>query len=468
MRRARSRRLRVAPLLGALAFVAALGAAGAAGGDAPPDAATAVDGAFARLGSRLLSERRQGVETLIRSLPGVRDRVVAALAESPWNVQVHLIEVLAQDGSPAAEAALLRHLDRTDETQAVLIRLGLVRDAAASERLLGAYRRDPRAFLKGTGAGARAARRRLELVRLLERAEIEQLFLSRKSKTGSTGYYEGQYEILADEKRDPGYRDLAVQVVAGIALDEAVPTPGVYSTGVYEFLRPHHVDEWELRGMATNAVSELCTSEDKEILARLAARLGELQERRDQLQERLYRLSRRVLINSKPFQDLLFEWDDAIGEYADLLTCIYGITPDTVHTDLVEELLQELEHYEYARIAPIRPTAMRAAVLIRVGWYKRAIEAYDESMRWGGSYALGYYNQACAYASWSLQEGLSARRRIEYRLFALHKLGRAVDSGWSDVGWMTEDRDLDPIRDDETYAKLVEKIRKRILPPEED
>lgn len=467
MFRSTTGRARLAPWMGALALGLACGSGLPARADAPPAERTAADDAFEQLRSRLQSERHRGVEALVALLPGVRERVVDALPRAPWVVQVELLEVLARDGSAQAQSALLGHLDRTDETQAVRIRVGLVRDPAAAQRLLATYRRDPRKFLRGTKPTAQVARRRLDLVRLLERAEVERLFLSRKSKSGSTGYYKGQYDVLADAKRGPAYRDLALRVVTGIALDQAVPTPGVYTSGVYRFLRPHAVDEWELRGMATNAVAELCTREDQEILQRLAEQLGVLQEKRDRLFSRLYLLGRRYGDASKPFQDALFDWDDALGEYADMLTCIYNITPDRYYDDLVEGFLQELEDYRYPYV-PIRRSSYVAAVLIRVGWYERAIYAYDRSMEWGGSRALGYYNQACAFANWSLQEGLSPGRRRSYRLLALRKLADSVKEGWSDIGWMDQDRDLDPIRDTEAYRGLLEHIRRTYRPPEDE
>ncbi len=439
-----------------------------AAADAPPGRATTADDAFAQLHSPLLVIRQEGVQALIDLLPGVRKRVIAGLTGSDWRTQVHLIEVLARDESDEALSALLKHFEHTDETQALLIRRTLLEDASITDRLLKAYRKDPKLLLRGAPGSKRAGRRRADLVVLLQRAEIEQKFLSRKSKTGSTGYYKGQYDLLKDPKLGKAYRDQALQVVAGIALDEAVPVPGVYRTGVYRFVRPHFVDEWELRGMAINAVAELSTAADTTVIERLKVKLAELEERRDKQYFELQRVGRRWNTDTKPFQDALMAWDDTLGLYGDFLACIYTVDPSSEIHELVEDYLFELERYRWPYV-PIRRQGYIAGTLIRVGWYERAIIAYDEMMRiYNGSRALGFYNQACAYGNWSLEENLSKSKAAEYRRRALWCLDRAVQYGWSDIGWMSQDRDLDPIRNTAKYAMLVETIKRKLLPPPDD
>ena len=441
-----------------------------AGADAPPGRRTQADVALGRLASPVKQERDEGTAVLVGLLPGVRGQVIAALPDSPWRVQLHLIDVLAQDGSEEAVQALLDHLVRTEATQALLIQNKLAQLDGVSEHLLSAWRAEPDAFLERAGKTAPGPQRLRALVRLLRRGEIELLFLGRKSKTGSTGYYQGQYEVLRGKGREPGYREHALEVVAGIALDEAIPTPGVYRSGVYHFMRPHQIDEWELKSMALNAVGELCTREDKGTIARLERRLVELMGERAELNARM-RMSYRMAdgdTDSKTFQDALLEWDDALGEYLDHLSCLHQIEPDR-YSSFVRRFVSELKGFNWPYM-PIRRWSYIAALLIRAGWYDEAIDAYRTVIRMRGSKALGYYNMACASASASRKVGLTKGRRTGYIEDALMYLSLSVDHGWSDVAWMNEDRDLEPLREQRAnaYAHIVERIKAEWHVPKRD
>jgi hypothetical protein len=429
--------------------------------DAPPERRTVAQAALKRLASPVQHERNEGVAVLVGLLPGVRSEVIAALPASSWRAQLHLIDVLAQDGSEEAVQALLDHLARAEATQALVIQNRLALLDGVGEYLLAAWRAAPDAFLERAGKAAPGPQRLRALVRLLRRGEIERLFLGRKSKTGSTGYYQGQYEVLRGTGREPDYRDHALEVVAGIALDEAIPTPGIYRSGVYRFIRPHHIDEWELKSMALNAVGELCTREDKAVIARLERRLVDLMGERAQLNSRM-RMSYRMAdgdYDSKVFQDALMEWDDALGEYLDHLSCLHQIEPDR-YRGFVRRFIDELKGFHWP-FMPIRRWSYIAALLIRAGWYDEAIEAYLTVIRMNGSRALGYYNMACASASASRTVGLTPGRRKGYIEDALMYLSLSVDYGWSDVEWMNEDRDLDPLRKERAnaYAHIVERIK---------
>ena len=459
----------LAALLGLLGPFPGLG--GPAAADAPPkdeaaEATAAADRALRRLRSPLHDERREAVEALVGLLPGVRTRISAALPKAPWTVQVHLIEVLARDGDPESIRALLDHLVRTDETQAVMIRMFLVRDEVASKRLLASFRKDRRGFLQGAMAGARGLQRLNDLLLLLRRAEIEQKFLSRKSRSGSTGYYRGQYDLLKDPKLGAAYREEALDVVTGIALDEAVPIPGVYKSGVYRFLRPHHVDEVELDGMAVNAVAELCTPADRRILERLGIHLMILDAKRNGFYRELGALpAQGVAYDSKQYEETMVDWEDALGEYGDLLACMAIILPDS-YVRQVDEFVVEMRGYGYPR-RPRQPLGFIAALLIRIGRYRDAIAAYEEYMdSYWGSNVLSNYNLACAYSSWSQDDGASREERERRLAFALRYLEEAVAAGWSDVAWMNQDRDLDAIRDTQTYRDLAKQIEKSLEVPE--
>jgi len=435
-----------------------------AAGDAPPARTTRADLALRRLASPALGERRAGVRMLVGLLPEVRRRVIDALPTASWTVQVHLIEVLARDGSEAAVQALLEHLIRAESTQAMIIRDHLARDPKASAALLATWRRDPPGFLRRAGTDGDAPARLAALIHLCRRAEIEAIFLSRKSKTGSTGYYDGQYDLLQGVGREADFRSQALEIATGIALDEAVPTEGLFRTGVYRFVRPHHVDEWELKSMALHAAAELCTQEDKEVIARLEVRLVELMGERADLFDRMQE-AYTGRWSDKGFQDALTAWDDALAEYLDQLACLYQIEPLRYRL-FVERFLSELDGYG-APFAPLDPEGYIAGLLIRVGWYDRAIQAFQRSMR-RGSPAISYYNMACAAASASKKVGLSASRRDRYLNTGLVYLSMAVEGGWSDIEWMNEDRDLEPLRKrrGSGYALLIARIEEQ-LPPDE-
>ena len=446
-------------LLPVLLLACALTAPRAAAEDAPDrkEGPSPVAAALRLLESPIASERDRGVERLAELMPQATPAVIRALGTSSWSVQVQLLEVLGRDGSDASIRALLQHLVRADEAQAVRIRLAVVRDVEASERLLAAWRADPAAFLARGGGGEKGQRRLQQLVDLLRRAEIEAKFLSRKSRSGSTGYYKGQYDVLKGDGLEPGYRALALQVVTGIALDRAIPTPGLYRQGIYRFLRPHYVDEWEFQSMALNAVAELCTPDDKLVIERLEGRRIELFIKREQLKAEYEEVQRFHSYDSKEYQDAWFEWDDALGEYLDQIATLYVIVPDRFDRH-VREFIDELR----GSPRPVRPWSYIAGLQIRCGWYEDAIDSYDYAMQWG-SKAYGFYNQACAYASWSRKEGLSARERRRHLDSAIMALSRSVSYGWSDIDWMHEDRDLDPLREHRKveYDALVTLIKKK-------
>ena len=445
---------------------AATGDSGA--GPAAGEKSNAQERAFRLLDSPVQEERRSGVESLVALLPDVRPQVIKALPKAAWGTQIQLIEVLTRDGTPASVRALLDHLMSTDETQAVRIRMNLARDRKAAARLLAQFRADPRAFLSlggPKGSDAKGLRRLMDLLGILRRGEIEEKFLSRKSKSGSTGYYRGQYDLLKDPALGETYRTQSLDIVMGIALNEAVEIPGVYRSGAYRFLRPHFIDEVEFVGMALNAVAELCSVEDTRIIRRLEQRLIMLDRKRRRLYIRLGEIYGGGEWGQR-FDLAMQDWEDALSEYGDVLACLAIIQPDAYDRS-VTLFIRELRSYDGVR-RPRSPLAMIAGILIRVGRYREAIEAYQTYLDYDlGSAVLSHYNLACAWASYSRVEGASAMETAFRKERALEELSSSVARGWSDVGWMSQDRDLDPIRDTATYRALVLQIEESFKLPEE-
>ena len=102
-----------------------------------------------------------------------------------------------------------------------------------------------------------------------------------------------------------------------------------------------------------------------------------------------------------------------------------------------------------------------AGLAIRAGWYEQAIRYYKEVLSQTTlSRSTSYYNIACAYASWSREvEGAERRRKQDE---ALRNLETSVALGWTDLGWMEQDGDLDPIRKTARYRALVASIEEKL------
>lgn len=383
--------------------------------------------------------RRAGVRDLVAGLPGTREAVTAALAGSSPAVQLLLVEVLAADASLPAIRALLATMNRGSRPLAVRIRLLLVRDERTAGRVLEAWEADP--TLRQDRAGEVTPRTKL-LERLLRRAEAERLFVGRKSRSGSTGTYRGQYDVLRP------YRKEALEVCVGILTDRAVPIPGVYTAGTFTFLRPPpvHVRTNELIGMAAHAFSELARPEDGSHVLTLTKRLLELW----------------VQLEDTPYYDDV-RFADLLNRYADLLVALYLARPDSFRARL-EDFLERLGGYRGARWQNALGSSYRPIVLLRIGRYEVAVAELEELL-WSNrarSAASSHYNLACAYAQWgSEMQGRERERKLSR---ALDHLEGAVTHQWLDIGWMEEDRDLEPIRDTARYRKMAEQVRRELRP----
>ncbi len=401
----------------------------------------------------LLREREAAVARLLERLPGIRPRIISALRDGSWTVQLHAAQILARDGSPEAMAALLAHLGRTDESQATLIQLALVKDVAASKTVLAAFRRRDAALRTNN----ELTRKRLDHLRnLLLRAEIEDKFIAKKSKTGGTGYYRGQYDDLRYQ------RDLALDICTRIAMDRAFAVPGLFRTGRYTFLRPNPHEYWEVQSMAANAISDLAKPTDERVILRLDAHAGSLEVKCIGIQKKLHRRRFSMSDDYEAYIEMQLDLMEAVGDWGDILATLCLVDEER-YRDRVEEYLDVLDTWNVYNRSLLRHT--RAGMLIRVGWYERAIRAYREVLvRSSISRATSYYNLACAYASWSREPGKRDADVLKIR--AIDELTDAVESGWSDVGWMQEDRDLDPIKQMDEYKALVERIKREVLPPE--
>ena len=82
-----------------------------------------------------------------------------------------------------------------------------------------------------------------------------------------------------------------------------------------------------------------------------------------------------------------------------------------------------------------------------LGKYKDAIESYKQAIRIDPDYADAHYNLACSY---SLLGDVNK---------ALESLGRSIDLGFDDIKHIENDSDLNGLRDEAGYKKLINKLK---------
>lgn len=410
-----------------------------------------VDAALRALSQPLATEREAAALELVSLLPGSRAQILKVIPTATPAVRAVLLDVLADDASDIAIRTLLDVLSEVDDAEAARVFLRITADGPTAARLLPLLTKDPAHF--GTGSAARA--KRVEQLRaLLLRAEIEDKFISRKSPTGSTGYYRGQFDLLRYARK------AALGVVLHIAQDKALPIQGIYRTGPYRFLRPRAIDFWELRSMAVNAVAELATPQDQEELAELEAYTAEIEERVER-EFRTLRISRRR-IDEAEYQERQEDFAIDVGRLGDLLTARYLVLKDGDSTDRMYDFVSRVvgRYQSSFRFSGSTARSIKATTYIRCGWYEQAVEVYTAVLRdYYSSKATAYYNIACAYASWSLDPELTPEEKSRKLRLSLDNLDFSVTAGWTDIGWMDEDGDLDPIRDTDRYKRIVRRIR---------
>jgi tetratricopeptide (TPR) repeat protein len=83
-----------------------------------------------------------------------------------------------------------------------------------------------------------------------------------------------------------------------------------------------------------------------------------------------------------------------------------------------------------------------------LGKYEEAIESYKQAIRIDPDSADVHYNLACCYSLLG-----NANK-------ALESLGKAIDLGYNDIKYMENDSDLDGLRDEADYKKLINKLKR--------
>lgn len=373
------------------------------------------------LTSPLQRERQAAARDLIDLLPGARARVLEAWRTGDEGVRATLTEVLAADGSNELLALALEAWRTGGDALAARARSALLVNPEATRRALDALAEPP--------AGAAPERRSLAAIRaLLDRGEVERLFLARKSRSGGTGSYPGQYAELKP------YRAVALEVCFHIVTDRAMRLPGTSAVGGYRFVRPptQVLDVWEVRSMALNAILDLATADDVGLVERLDAYHAELSGRDS---------------GSGAWGDGDIEREALMD---DVLATLCRLDPTTYSAPLRERV------WELEAQGGSLERRESAALALRAGWYAKATELYLAQLPWSVAPAHDHYNLACAYASWALES--SATARATRLSLALQHLELAVAKRWTDIAWMEQDKDLDPIRDTPRYRALKARI----------
>lgn len=441
-----------ARLAGSVALVCALFAGASRADDGGPAARptappSAVEADLARLDAPYLEDRADAAARLSATLPETRATLVAAFRAASGTRKAALAAILAEDTGAETVAALLDAYETTDDP-AVLAAIwrGLLRHGDALEAAL-----DARKDRKGE-----AAARLLGLRGLRRRARIETLFLAKKSRSGLTGYYRGQFDDLRVD------REMALRVLFGVLRDRAIEGPGrpkwSFPTGSYVFLSepPGIWMQSEIRGLAANAVGELITRDD-------AFHLEELGRIHEELTD--VAQVKRLALRRRNFPPVSVE-----DELADVvLTALARHAPDAVSPGPDGEPWRKTLD---ARVRTLlnfdREVGSAAALCLRMGDYRKAIDLYGRELTQQDrqNTAYPYYNIACAWAMWSREiEAENPSKAAEYRSFGLSNLRRSVDAGYPDWPWMEQDRDLDALRADPRYAALLARVKERFLAP---
>lgn len=425
------------------ALAGALGPWPRAGAEPPARVAPEDDlaGALARLESPFARERREAAQMLAALLPGSRQAVLSAWRAGSEMRRCAMTGILAADGSPESLRLLVEAWLSGGEALGVRARQALLRDPVAARRALAAARAQSAA-----GTPAAGSRTLDDLDRLLVRDEVENLFLNRRSRSGGTGYYRGQFAVLLP------HREVALEVCFHVLTDRALPLPGTPAAGGYRFLRPVNevVDIWDVREMALSAVADLAQPTDADLVRRLEGYYTYLL--------RLKSDEEAGFLLGDPERNMFLDG---------VLATLFRLDPFTWRRRL-EQRIRELWGGGRGFTRSVVEMQMAAALTARAGLYGEAAEKYRAllALRSNQTRATDCYNLACAYASWSLEPGSQNPAVLRER--ALDYLEEAVDESWSDLAWMEEDGDLEPLRSSPRYARLVARVRAALEPEPEE
>jgi hypothetical protein len=371
---------------------------------------------------------------------GIREAALASLDDLGASARPGIREAF-RSGSERRRAALSRVLARgadLDDIRLLLDALTSAKDPATGSALrlaLIEHAAETTAIVGQALAGVASPPPALvQLQDLLARARLEALFISRKSKSGGTGSYPGQYDVLrVDRKR-------ALELCLAILANEDLHRPGVYPIGSFRFLRPPEIriSEEEVREMAANAIAELCEPGDTGVIERL-------KQIHDGFEAELPNVNS---MRPQVAQIIALGLDDIV-----LPTLVSLGALETFWID--RRVTYHRRRGEYDDAAHLR---------MRMKEFREAVALFQAQTELTGRMVISYYNLACAYARWSAEKDLPEDRADRLRKLAVEALSESVDHGYPDWPWMEEDKDLEAIRDDPGYRRLVADLRRKYPP----
>jgi len=325
--------------------------------------------------------------------------LLAALKDESAEIRKRAIAALGRAKSEAAIAPLIDLMsDLKDE----------VRDAA-TESLV----RIGEKAIDAVNASGMKQKAKDAINALYHRDAVELLLQKLVTKEGSTGFFEGQFAELDAYGQKHG-RDKVLPALVKMATDG-------YKWRITEWKGEPFHNEKSLKELAIMACGVLG---DKTTAAAL----------REQIKDRKYQYG-----------------DEQYEEY---VIALHRLGEKGFYDALMLKLTQEVETALKAedKLPAFEQLFSLALMQNRVGEHKGALETYlrlakviEEFKKTKDCdlYGAGLYNVACLYAL----SGDKAKS-VEY-------LERAVEGGFKDKDWIQMDKDLDGIRGEEAYKKLM-------------
>lgn len=273
-------------------------------------------------------------------------------------------------------------------------------------------------------------RRRKAVEELRVQWRVEEELVRLKSDSGQTGHYLGQYTRMQELVPD------ALDVLFDIVRDRRRPLLGEGGAGPYESIDPEMVrfGKGELRTLAAYSFGELVPKDDDRMRARL----------RD-LWKRYFLLD--------PDRDSL---EKSLA--AALCFSLHDLGDKQPGLEYLNELRRNQRSLDWQRRANAQWELGYA--YMRLGYAEDGIRHYEDLLAEPNAPSRGVtaYNLACAFSMRAMQE---PRMRKVFKQRAIQYLQRAVfEYNWIEWPWMEEDGDLDFIRDEPGYQRLLAHLKK--------
>ena len=387
-------------------------------GEGPAPSRTPLDLIRSGLTSPALSARN-AAESAARELARTDPAGVAALFGAlDLRGRCALVRALAGAGTKRAATIALKHIADPDQELFHALMDGLARGGAKA--------------LSAPLPAATPAARRKAVEELRQRWKVEGELVRLKSPSGLTGHYTGQF----DRVRELG--PSAVSVLFDIMTDRYRPFSSAGGAGPYEPIHPGMVryEPEELRQMTANAFGQILDSKD-DATREVIVRLLETFERYWAMDDRTHPFEKTELASHIAFS--LF--DLGLREPANRYV----------------KWLEDRERGSLRASERLLASWELGFVYIRLGRYEEGEAKYQAVLDYSGiSKHIAAYNLACNFSVRSRQEPAQVE---DYRERALTYLELAVRLHFADWRWMAEDRDLDAIRDDPRYKRVLSELK---------